>query len=223
MFQFLSRVSPFSLISQFRKLLYSFSSTSYKRPFLPRKSQTLHLTVVLDDLFHFGTPKVNRIVSDFRRRPGKQTQNCGACYECLSTISNICESLKGKWKRKGEKMKPILHQSAKCSRCLINTNTPWQTKARPDSINFSWKRENMSPTSLCIIQDKKAVVGKTLDLASVWVYSPANLPWRKDANKTFSSVLLSPQSLFLLTCVYDFFEGFGTSVWNSPRCIETNN
>lgn len=54
----------------------------------------------------------------------------------------------GKWRGDGGKNKthPPSIGNFKCSHCLINTNMPWQTRARPDSINFSSKRENLSTT-----------------------------------------------------------------------------
>lgn len=115
---------------------------------LPRKSQILHLTVFLDDLFQIQLPERTGLFRISAFGLEKEKQNCGPCYGFLSSIYNICKWLGREVKRRRGKNKthPPSIGHFKCSHCLINTNMPWQTQARLESLNFSCKRENLSLT-----------------------------------------------------------------------------
>lgn len=119
MFQYLSGVWAFSL----NLSMHFICSTGGLKPIvfiqkhflqkaqciLPRKSQILHLTVFLDDLFQVELPERTGLfrISAF----WSEKQNCGPCYGFLSIIYNICKWLGREVKRRwGKKIKPILHQ-----------------------------------------------------------------------------------------------------------------
>lgn len=81
----------------------------------------------------------------------------------------------GKWRGEGEKNKthPTSIGHFKSSHCLINTNMPWQTQARPDSLNYNGKTENLRTSE----PDNEATLRENCTFG-IQVYNLANLPWR---------------------------------------------
>lgn len=142
---------------------------------LPGKSQILHLTVFLDDLFHMELPERNGLFRISAVGLGMEKQNCGPCYGFLSTIYNICKWLRREVKRRKGKNKthPPSIGHFKSSHCLINTNMTWQTQARPDSLNYNSKTENLRTSET----DNEATQTENITFG-FQVYNLANLPWR---------------------------------------------
>ncbi len=142
---------------------------------LPGKSQILHLTVFLDDLFHMELPERNGLFRISAVSLRMEKQNYGPCYGFLSPIYNICKWLGREVKRRrgNNKTHPPSIGHFKSSHCLINTNMPWQTQARPDSLNYNSKTENLRTSET----DNEATLKENRTFG-IQVYNLANLPWR---------------------------------------------